>query len=131
VWLTLLAGLGIGCRNRGLDGSESAGARSSSSPVVSAAPPANPSAEQDWILEQARDIGANPYGDAGDEGDAALLPSSFGSFSEAYVRTVVGRVASRTLRFRIAEWRAHPCRASLSVVIHRRLPPDLHDRWRA
>jgi len=84
------------------------GAASSSSSASAATPPPPGSAVPDWVAEQARHIAAYPYGDAGNEPDAAVAPSFLGSFTEADVRAAVGRGASPTLSFRIAEWPAHP-----------------------
>jgi hypothetical protein len=109
LWLTLLAAFGISCRNSERNRLDGGAASSSSSALANAATPPTPStAGPGWAAEQARAIAADPYGDAGNQPDAAVPPSFFGSFSEADVRAAVGRRASPTLRFRIAEWPAHP-----------------------
>lgn len=109
MWLTLLAAFGISCKNPERDRLDGGAASSSSSAVTSAATPPPPSAAgPSWALEQLREAAAHPSGGAGNEGDAAVVSRFFGSFSEADVRTAVGRRASPTLRFRISEWPAHP-----------------------
>ena len=109
LWLTLLAAFGISCRNPERDRLDGGAAPSSSFAVANAAAPPTPSAAgSGWAAEQLRELSAHPNGDAGDGGNAAVPLRFFGSFSEADVRTAVGRPASPTLRFRIAEWPPQP-----------------------
>jgi len=108
-WLTLFAAFGISCKNPERDRLNGGGAPGSSSAVPRAITPPTPDATRDgWAAEQLREAAVHPDAGAGNEGDKTVPSSVFGSVSETDVRTAVGRRSSPTLRFRIAEWPAHP-----------------------
>ena len=109
LWLTVLATLGISCRSPPRDSLDGGAARSSPPAPTSVAAPAKAEAGvSDWADEQMRNSIAAARAAAADAGSPAVARTFLGSFSEAEVRSAVGRPAAATFSFRIAEWPGHP-----------------------